>query len=702
MSVKGYILIHILLLTFGSSSKYSIHGYIKNKYSKDPIENVNVYVKDLKIGSVSGANGFFKINLEKKISQVYMEFSHVAFETVRWKGDPSETIYIETKETFLKLDEILITGTISEFSSSDTPVFTEIINNADIRSSNAFTLGELIEDRAGVCKMYNFDGSFDYNIFGLDSKYILIMKDGQPVTGKFADKIDLDQIFLTNVEKIEILKGPGSALYGTEAMGGVINIISKRATAKYTGEIRFKNENFDGISSKILENPYAHNISYNISMPILFFRLDLSGAYQMLLQGKNFTIAGKDEISKTNFDLGLYWYSQNKKHVVRTGYLSFARSDTSNTLSTTSLLVKSNSTNITRNEILVSHDFSISENIALTQKFNINNYKRIFRQNGIDESFYRYFNTNEKLSDYEIKLNLDFEKITMVGGFEFSKPTFKNDRVQGKTFNRETRSIYLQNNFRYSDKHKVVTGFRYDRYGSNHVYSPRFAYLFQISKEMKFRISAGTGFRIPSFLELYIDFYNVENGYIVKGNNSLKPERSIGTSVNLEYVSKKFRMNALAYQNRFRDKIFSTYKDTSSPIIFYEYQNIAKANFQGVELFLDYLANSATTVKLNVNIRKTTDGDGNPTENVIPYSAATRLTRIIPNRSLKISIQSTFNFLENKERSFIVHNIKTTRRIYESLHIACGVENISNIINDRSGPFIGRSVFLELVKILGN
>ena len=66
-------------------------------------------------------------------------------------------------------------------------------------------------------------------------------------------------------------------MYGTEAMGGVINIISKRATAKYSGEIRFKNENFDGISSKLLENPYAHNLSYNISVPILFFRLDLSG-----------------------------------------------------------------------------------------------------------------------------------------------------------------------------------------------------------------------------------------------------------------------------------------------------------------------------------------------------------------------------------------------------------------------------------------
>ena len=97
------------------------------------------------------------------------------------------------------------------------------------------------------------------------------MKDGQPVTGKFADKIDLDQIVLANVEKIEILKGPGSALYGTEAMGGVINIISKkRSTANYSGEIKFKNENFDGTSSKFLENPSAQNLSYNISIPIEF------------------------------------------------------------------------------------------------------------------------------------------------------------------------------------------------------------------------------------------------------------------------------------------------------------------------------------------------------------------------------------------------------------------------------------------------
>ena len=261
---------------FSYSSAYNVRGYVKNEHTKKPIKDVNVVLKELNQGTTTDENGYFDFQLDIPSNEIYIEFSHISFATIRWRGSPSEIINLEMKETFLKLSEVVITGTKTEFKSSDVPVFTEIINSSDIEASNAFTVGELIEDRAGVCKMYNFDGSFDYNLLGLDSKYILVLKDGQPITGKFADKIDLDQIVLANVEKIEILKGPGSALYGTEAMGGVINIISKRSTANYSGEIKFKNENFDGTSSKFLENPSAQNLSYNISIPIESFRLDLS------------------------------------------------------------------------------------------------------------------------------------------------------------------------------------------------------------------------------------------------------------------------------------------------------------------------------------------------------------------------------------------------------------------------------------------
>ena len=399
---------------------------------KKPIKDVNVVLKELNQGTTTDENGYFDFQLDIPSNEIYIEFSHISFETIRWRGQPSEIINLEMKETFLKLGEVVITGTKTEFKSSDVPVFTEIINSSDIQASNAFTVGELIENRAGVCKMYNFDGSFDYNLLGLDSKYILVLKDGQPITGKFADKIDLDQIVLANVEKIEILKGPGSALYGTEAMGGVINIISKRSTANYSGEIKFKNENFDGTSSKFLENPSAQNLSYNISIPIESFRLDLSSTYQLLGKGENFTITGKDDASKINLDFGLSWYSPNKKHLIKTGYNYFSRFDTTNNYTITDLLVKSSSTKILRKEIIAGHDFRIKKNILLTQRLNINNYGRTYEQTGIDDSFRRYANSNEKLSDYEMKIDVNFEKMSTVVGFEISDPSFKNDRAQGK------------------------------------------------------------------------------------------------------------------------------------------------------------------------------------------------------------------------------------------------------------------------------
>ena len=189
--------------------------------------------------------------------------------------------------------------------------------------------------------------------------------------------------------------------------------------------------------------------------------------------------------------------------------------------------------------------------------------------------------------------------------------------------------------------------------------------------------------------------------YKRQGNKLLKPEKSAGSTINLEYISEKLRLNALAYQNRFKDKIISTYKDTTSTIVFFEYENLARSEFRGIELFLDYLINSMMSFKCNVNIRKAVDGQDMPIENIIPYSAGTRLAYDIPSLSLKLYSQSTFNFLSNKIDSFSIHNLKIRKRVYKNMYFAGGVENMGNITNERLGPFIGRSVFLELIKKIG-
>ena len=87
-------------------------------------------------------------------------------------------------------------------------------------------IAELLSQRAGVSLQTSVAGGSILNVLGMDSRYVLILIDGQPITGKFNDRVSLDQILTVQVEKVEIVKGPSSSLYGSEAMGGVINIIT--------------------------------------------------------------------------------------------------------------------------------------------------------------------------------------------------------------------------------------------------------------------------------------------------------------------------------------------------------------------------------------------------------------------------------------------------------------------------------------------
>ena len=99
-------------------------------------------------------------------------------------------------------------------------------------------------------------------------------------------------------------------------------------------------------------------------------------------------------------------------------------------------------------------------------------------------------------------------------------------------------------------------------------------------------------------------------------------------------------------------------------------------------------------------MRSAVDGEGNLIENVIPYSAGTRITRNFPDFSLKFFFNSTFNY-NDKKNKFSIHNFKIRKNLLKSLSITGGVQNLGNVTNIRSGPFIGRSFYFELIKKIG-
>jgi outer membrane receptor for ferrienterochelin and colicins len=122
--------------------------------------------------------------------------------------------------------EITVTGTRTEKRLADSPVATEIISAEEIENSSADTLSDVLDDYG---LMYSSNAMGDYiQLQGLGESRVLYLIDGRRVTGRVAGRINGDTLPLDNIERIEIVRGPQSALYGSDGIGGVVNIITKK------------------------------------------------------------------------------------------------------------------------------------------------------------------------------------------------------------------------------------------------------------------------------------------------------------------------------------------------------------------------------------------------------------------------------------------------------------------------------------------
>lgn len=122
----------------------------------------------------------------------------------------------------------VVTATRSEEPLADTPVATEVITRDEIAASGAENVAEVLDERPGVEIVRSFAGANIY-LQGLDPEYMLVLVDGQRVIGRVNGAVDLARIPVDDIERIEIVRGASSALYGSDAIGGVINIITRRA-----------------------------------------------------------------------------------------------------------------------------------------------------------------------------------------------------------------------------------------------------------------------------------------------------------------------------------------------------------------------------------------------------------------------------------------------------------------------------------------
>ena len=392
---------------------------------------------------------------------------------------------------------------------STLPLPVKLISNQEITKSNSSRLSDILDDQPGIFIVPDFGGGNGIQIQGLDSQYTLLLIDGSPIIGRQSGTLDLDRISIGNIEQIEIIKGSSSSLYGTDAIGGVVNLITTMTNDSISADISYKFSSFNTNDlsiniGKILNKGHNLNLYFN-SFNSEGYDLNDNPVLNTVEPYKSYTAFLRHNFKKNkwSFFSSSRIYNENQDFTLDLN--SYGRNIINESSVNTSI-------NFQNNE---SHKF-VFENYYTNYK---NDEEYDLNQNSIDESFF-----DQSLFKSELRSIFKNDvKNTLTIGLGFYSETLKRNNFYKDKVSQNSFNYFVQYEGFIFKNTNYIFGARYDQYDEyESEFSPRFAIRTQINDNISSKISIGKGFKTPDFRQLYFNFSNSSSGYSVIGFNAAK------------------------------------------------------------------------------------------------------------------------------------------------------------------------------------
>ncbi|MDR1586497.1 MAG: TonB-dependent receptor [Treponema sp.] len=457
---------------------------------------------------------------------------------------PDETVY--------QLEDITVTGTRTEKRLKDSPVVTEVITAREIENSSAATVSELLEDY-GV--MYTGGPMGDsVQLQGMGGSRILYLIDGKRISGRINDKLDGDTLPLSNVERVEIVRGPQSALYGSDGIGGVINIITKKPGDEFSLSVAVRNsfllahDNPDTPEKpKAFEDvdPFREqDLNVYIGLPLGVTRnsINLEGARGASYLNETKTASLLPEYYRGKAGLDTSFPLGDSVEMTVGGAFMAMRSD-EETSAFGSFI---------RRDYIRADGYVETElfpwGANLTLRLYDNYYQRdMDTYSGILNKWTAKNHEYENLLAFEAIGSYDgIDNFVFTAGLEGAYNTIDkyNLRNDGSTFaGVDEEALYVQAEYFKEDRYSFIFGARGERssqFGLGG--APKFSAMFHLPRGFRLLGGAGLGYRAPSFGDLYMsmDETVVAGHPTVMGNADLKPEYALSVNLGLEYSKADF------------------------------------------------------------------------------------------------------------------------------------------------------------------
>ena len=586
--MKLRILLLFSCLPFGAWAQFSLSGKISLEGQTDPAFGASVYINELKTGTTADTAGYFRLAGIPKGTYT-VRVSYISLPTITEKNvriDRDVTRDFVMKSGANALEEVVVTGTMKEVSKLDSPVPVDIITSKFIYKNPVPSIFEGLSYVNGVRPQLNCNvcNTGDIHINGLEGPYTMVLIDGMPMVSGLSTVYGLSGIPNSLIERVEIVKGPASTLYGSEAVGGLINIITKNPSKAPV------------FSADVFGTTWR---DYNVDLGVKFS----PGAKSSSLLGVNYfnyqnpidnnkdgftdlTLQNRISIfNKWSFDLknnrqanvaARYYYEDRWG-----GQMQWNRSYRGGDE------VYGESIYTKRFELLGNYQLPFTEKITLQYSFSSHN----------QNSAYGHvpFNADQKIAFAQLLWDKEIGKHSLLMGTPF-RYTFYNDNTPATRYSDGQDhadkiylpGIFVQDEFK-SGPHAILLGARYD-YNSRHgsIFTPRAAYKYKFNQTDVVRLNIGRGFRI---VNLFTEDHAALTGsreVILK--EALKPEQSWNANIN---VVKKIvtgnsfiGIDASVFYTHFTNRILPDYDTNPNEIIYDNLDGYAVS--KGISLNLDF------------------------------------------------------------------------------------------------------------------
>jgi outer membrane cobalamin receptor len=631
---SGFVTVFIglsaaLSLFAQSSMKGRVEGRVMDAGTGQGLFGVNVMIKGTLLGTVSDERGGFVIEPISAGSYA-IEASLIGHEKqaqkdIQVEAGKTASVVFRLKPTVLQHQPEVVTASKRKQAIEDAPTTVEVVGNQEIQSRNATTLDQVLQNTAGmgiIDGQIDLRGSTGFN-YAAGSRVLLLI-DGHPLINGDTGGINWDAIPIEEVDRVEVVKGAGSALYGSNAMGGMVNVITRDPTPVPQTRFRFTYGFYDTpaydswrwtdrfLTYRLFEQKrldFRHALAFDgidishsrvigkVGLLITVGRKQSTGYYQNGDYSR-WNVMGKVKIQISNQKIltlsgnwatnwhseMIQWFSQNRPLEVPPSELG-------------------NAIRYSKANANATYRHVVNSSLAYTLKANWyrTNWKNYYHDN------------NDHALTHKIGTEVQVDYLWKSHAFTFGSE-FIYDHVFSEIFGNHSTydaALYGEDELKFANLWTFTLGTRYDIHQVQGVYTdgelnPRLGLVFHPENGPSFRFSVGHGFRAPSIAEVFTDI-TVSGIHVVKNLDLREAERAwsfeIGMSQTMDFQSLADRLDVPFYLSPFRwtarhlrpafivdgSLFYCRYRnmidvDFNPAVMAFQFMNMGRAKTQGAEI----------------------------------------------------------------------------------------------------------------------